>query len=150
MVINNPEFIERAEIIREKGTNRSKFFRGQVDKYTWVDLGSSYIPSDLLAAFLYGQLENMESITKKRAEIYNLYFEHLKPLADRGVLQLPMIPDNCASNFHMFYIVLEDLEKRSALIEHLKQKGILSVFHYVPLHLSPVGKKLGYKEGDLP
>lgn len=150
LVINNQEYAERAEIIRDKGTNRSQFLRGEADKYTWTDVGSSYLPSDLLAAFLYGQLEYMEQITNKRKKIFELYYEMLEPLAIRGLLTRPIIPDICESNYHMFYVLLQDAGKRTPLIEHLKRKGILSVFHYVPLHTSPMGKKLGYREGMLP
>ena len=150
IVINNEKFIERAEIIREKGTNRSKFFRGEVDKYTWVDIGSSYLPSDLLAAFLYAQLENMDEINKRRQEIFNYYYETLTPLATNGILRLPVVLPECEGNSHMFYIILKDEDTRNALIYHLKSKGILAVFHYVPLHLSPVSRSMGYKEGQLP
>jgi dTDP-4-amino-4,6-dideoxygalactose transaminase len=150
LVINDSELIERAEIIREKGTNRSKFFRGEVDKYTWVDFGSSFLPSDILAAFLYAQLENMQVITRKREQIFNLYHELLEPLADRGLIQRPRIPANCAPNYHMFYIVVEDHEIQQALLVHLKEKGILAVFHYVPLHTSPMGQQFDYRAGMLP
>ncbi len=150
LVINNKEFIERAEIIREKGTNRSKFFRGQVDKYTWVDMGSSYVPSDILAAFLYGQLENMEKINRQRKFIYKTYYELLLPLAEHGLLRLPVIPEGCDSNYHMFYLLLKDHDTRMSLIEHLKKQGILAVFHYVPLHTSPIGQTMGYSDGMLP
>ncbi len=150
IVINNDQFIERAEIIREKGTNRSKFFRGEVDKYTWVDIGSSYLPSDILAAFLYAQLENMETINIRRAEIFSNYLVALKPLADEGRLQLPFIAQGCRSNNHMFYILLNDENTRNGLMDYLKSKGILAVFHYLPLHLSPIGRSFGYYDGDLP
>jgi dTDP-4-amino-4,6-dideoxygalactose transaminase len=150
LLANNPRFVERAEIIREKGTNRAKFFRGQVDKYTWVDVGSSYIPSDLLAAFLFGQLEHMERITEKRKAIFGLYEALLAPLAGEGLIELPVVPDDCQSNYHMFYILLEDEKTRAALIEHLKKEGILAVFHYVPLHSSPMGRSLGGDAKPLP
>jgi dTDP-4-amino-4,6-dideoxygalactose transaminase len=150
LLANAPRFIERAEIIREKGTNRSKFFRGQVDKYTWVDIGSSYIPSDLLAAFLYGQLEHMDRITERRKKIFHLYQELLLPLAGEGLVALPVIPADCESNYHMFYVLLADGETRAGLIDHLKQKGILSVFHYIPLHSSPMGASLGGNRRKLP
>lgn len=150
IVINNKRFIERAEIIREKGTNRSKFFRGEVDKYTWVDIGSSYLPSDLLAAFLYAQLENMDKINKCRRDIFDYYYQALKPLANNGILRLPVVSPECECNSHMFYIILKDEKTRDALIDYLKSKGILSVFHYLPLHLSPVGRSMGYKDGQLP
>jgi len=150
LLTNAPRFVERAEIIREKGTNRSRFFRGEVDKYTWVDIGSSYLPSDILAAFLYAQLENMDLITTRRKAIYEDYLNGLRPLAERGVLTLPTIPDTCVSNYHMFYVLLQDQSSRMALIRHLKDRGILAVFHYVPLHTSPMGEQLGYKAGSLP
>lgn len=150
IVINNEKFIERAEIIREKGTNRSKFFRGEVDKYTWVDLGSSYLPSDLLAAFLYAQLENMEAINKRREELFNYYYRTLIPLANDGNFSLPYVSGECQTNSHLFYIILEDEDTRTALTDHLKSKGILAVFHYLPLHLSPVGRSMGYTSDRLP
>lgn len=150
IVLNNTKLIERAEIVREKGTNRSRFFRGEVDKYTWVDIGSSLLPSDILAAFLFAQLENMDLISERRAKIYKLYEEQLRPLADRGLITMPTIPPSCKSNYHMFYILLNSLDDRSRLIEHLKAHGILAVFHYIPLHSSPMGMALGYREGMLP
>jgi dTDP-4-amino-4,6-dideoxygalactose transaminase len=150
IVINHEKFIERAEIIREKGTNRSKFFRGEVDKYTWVDIGSSYLPSDLLAAFLYAQLEHMDKINKRRKEIFTYYYEALNPLSEKGLLQLPVITSECVGNHHMFYILLKDEGTRNSLMDHLKSEGILAIFHYLPLHLSPVGRSLGYQEGQLP
>ena len=150
LVINDEKFIERAEIIREKGTNRSKFFRGEVDKYTWVDIGSSYLPSDILAAFLFAQLENMEEITEKRKAIYKNYLSSFINLEKENFLELPFIPDNVTSNFHMFYVLLKSQEVRDALLRHLKQQHILSVFHYLPLHSSPMGQKLGYVDSNLP
>ena len=150
IVINNEKFIERADIIREKGTNRSKFIQGEVDKYTWVDIGSSYLPSDLLAAFLYAQLENMDSISKRRCELYKYYYKELIPLANDGKLRLPYISSECESNSHMFYIVLNDENARNALMDHLKCRGILAVFHYLPLHLSKIGRSIGYTDGQLP
>jgi dTDP-4-amino-4,6-dideoxygalactose transaminase len=150
LLINNKRYIERAEIVREKGTNRSKFFRGEVDKYTWVDVGSSYLPSDLLAAFLYAQLENMDKITRRRREIFNFYSRELSPLSRDGVMQLPAIPSNCLPNYHMFYIMLESRKVRDGLLDYLKSKGIHTVFHYIPLHLSPVGRSMGYRKGQLP
>jgi dTDP-4-amino-4,6-dideoxygalactose transaminase len=150
IVLNRTDLVERAEIVREKGTDRSRFFRGQVDKYTWVDIGSSLLPSDILAAFLYAQLENMDLITKKREGIYRFYEERLSPLAHRGLIRLPVIPPECESNYHMFYIVLNSLNERTQLIEHLKSQGILAVFHYVPLHSSPMGLAMGYRAGMLP
>jgi len=150
LVINDERYVQRAEIIREKGTNRSQFFRGEVDKYTWVDVGSSFLPSDLLAAFLYAQLENMETINRRRAAIYDYYLEALKPLEDAGRLKLPTGHPDCVGNNHLFYVILEDETTRNALMDHLKSHGILSVFHYLPLHLSPVGRKMGYEPGSLP
>jgi len=150
LIINDEKFIEKAEIIREKGTNRSQFFRGEIDKYTWVDIGSSYLPSDILAAFLYAQLENMTTITAKRHHIYTQYHSQLTGLADRGIIKLPYIPDDCTTNFHMFYILVESENTQKALLQHLKSQGIQAVFHYVPLHTSPIGLSLGYQPGMLP
>lgn len=150
IVLNNEKLIERAEIIREKGTNRSKFFRGEVDKYTWVDVGSSFLPSDLQAAFLYAQLENMEEITTRREHHFNYYYKALMPLVNRGKLKLPCVMSECESNSHLFYIILEDGKTRNDLMNYLKERGILAVFHYLSLHLSPVGKEMGYTEGQLP
>ncbi|WP_107839178.1 dTDP-4-amino-4,6-dideoxygalactose transaminase [Metasolibacillus meyeri] len=143
LLINEARFIERAEIIREKGTNRSKFFRGHVDKYGWVDIGSSYLPSEFNAAFLYGQLRNVTLINDDRLSSWNLYYESLKPLADNKVLELPTVSEFCGHNAHMFYIKVKNLEERSNLIEHLKTKEIGAVFHYIPLHSSEAGKKYG-------
>ena len=150
IVINSDDFIERAEIIREKGTNRSKFLRGEIDKYTWVDIGSSYLLSDILAAFLYAQLEGLEEIKKKRKKIFDFYYENLKKLEEAGKLRLPIIPSNCETNYHMFYVLLPSEEKRNSLMEKLRNAGIQAVFHYIPLHTSPMGAKFGYREGDLP
>lgn len=150
IVVNAAEFEARAEIVREKGTNRSQFLRGQVDKYSWVDIGSSYVPSDVLAAGLLAQLERMHQITARRRDIFARYSELLGPLADRGVVRLPVIPTHCATNFHMFYLLTRDIEERSELIEHLKRCGIVATFHYVPLHTSVVGKKFGSSPGSLP
>jgi dTDP-4-amino-4,6-dideoxygalactose transaminase len=147
---NNQNLARRAEIVREKGTNRSQFFRGEVDKYTWMDIGSSYIASDLLAAMLLAQLEAMEEITALRRRIYNRYSTGLAPLVRAGAIGVQSIPQHCASNFHMFYILVEDLPTRTRLIEYLKRQGIHAVFHYVPLHTSPVGKSMGYRAGMLP
>jgi len=147
---NNPDLARRAEIVREKGTNRSQFFRGEVDKYTWMDIGSSYIASDLLAAVLLAQLEAMEAITALRRRVYDRYSTGLAPLVDAGTIGVQSIPQHCASNFHMFYILVEDLPTRTRLIEHLKRDGIHAVFHYVPLHTSPVGGSMGYSAGMLP
>jgi dTDP-4-amino-4,6-dideoxygalactose transaminase len=150
IVLNDTKFIERAEIIREKGTNRSKFFRGEVDKYSWVDVGSSYLPSELLAAFLYAQLENMEQINARRKRIFELYKNELDVLETIGLMQLPTVPDECETNFHLFYIILENEKIRDDLISFLKSKNILAVFHYLPLHLSPMGRSMGYTDGQLP
>ena len=151
IVINNPKMIERAEIIREKGTNRSKFFRGEVDKYTWVDVGSSYLPSEIIAAFLFAQLEKAEEINQKRLEIWQRYFDGLKGLEEKEIVRLPIIPDNCKHNAHMFYILLQDEKTRNDLMDFLKkEKNILSVFHYVPLHSAPMGKKVSPQKKELP
>jgi dTDP-4-amino-4,6-dideoxygalactose transaminase len=149
LLINDPSIIERAEIIREKGTNRNQFFRGQVDKYTWVDIGSSYLPSDILAAFLYAQMENAEQIIAKRNLIFDLYREGLQPLADSGHIQLPAIMEHSRSNGHLFYILTGSLTERTALSEFLEKRGISVVFHYVPLHSSPAGRKYGRMSGSL-
>jgi len=150
LLINDPEYIERSEIIREKGTNRSRFFRGEVDKYTWVDIGSSYLPSDILAAFLYAQLEAREQIQNRRREIWEYYYAHLRGWAEEYGVRLPTIPAHCEQPYHMFYLLLPSLEHRQALIDHLKAQGILAVFHYLPLHLSEMGKRFGGKPGDCP
>lgn len=144
------ELIERAEIIREKGTNRSKFFRGEVDKYTWVDIGSSYLPSDMSAAFLYAQFKKLNEIKSLREKVYNYYYKSLRDLEDKGILRLPVIPEDCLGNYHMFYVLLNSEKERDYIMDRLKENGIWAVFHYVPLHMSPMGKQLGYKEGDLP
>ncbi|MCS6863230.1 MAG: dTDP-4-amino-4,6-dideoxygalactose transaminase [Abditibacteriales bacterium] len=150
LIINDPQFIERAEIIREKGTNRNRFFRGLVDKYTWVDIGSSYLPSDILAAFLYAQLEAWEQIQAKRRYIFEYYAEHLHDWARERHVRLPIVPEHCQQAYHMFYLLLPSLKQRQALIAHLKARGILSVFHYQPLHLSEMGLRFGGKPGDCP
>jgi dTDP-4-amino-4,6-dideoxygalactose transaminase len=150
LIINDPKFIERAEIIREKGTNRSRFFRGEIDKYSWVDLGSSYLPSDILAAFLFAQFEAHEKIQSRRCIVWNFYFSHLKDWAQKHRIRLPIVPQHCEQACHMFYILLSSPQERSALIEHLKRAGIYAVFHYLPLHLSEMGKKFGGKSGDYP
>lgn len=150
LLINDPQYIDRAEIIREKGTNRSHFYRGQVDKYTWVDLGSSYLPSDMLAAYLFAQLEVHEQIQAKRRQVWEYYHEQLQDWAQENGIRLPTVPAHCEQAYHMFYLLLPSLEKRQALIAHLKREGINAVFHYLPLHLSDVGRKLGGKEGDCP
>ncbi len=148
LLIRDAENIERAEIIREKGTNRSKFFRGQVDKYTWVDFGSSYLPSDINAAYLWAQLECAKEINNDRLKIWNVYYEALKPLADEGFIELPFVPDHCTHNAHMFYIKANDLEERSRLIKHMKENEISTVFHYIPLHSAPAGQRFGTFFGE--
>ncbi len=148
LLINDPRFIERAEIIREKGTNRSRFFRGQVDKYTWVDIGSSYLPSEILAAFLYGQLEQREKIQSHRRRVWETYHSGLEGWAASHDVRLPVIPEHCEQAYHMYYMLLPSLDARQKLIQHLKENGILSVFHYLPLHLSDMGQKFGGKPGD--
>lgn len=148
--LNRPELVERAEIIRDKGTNRRQFLRGQVDKYTWVDLGSSYVPSEICSAFLYAQLEMMDAINARRRAHYDFYNRHLGPLEADGFLRLPRIPRECESNSHLFWIILPDERTRNALMAHLSDNGITAIFHYVPLHSSPVGKTFGYNERDLP
>jgi dTDP-4-amino-4,6-dideoxygalactose transaminase len=150
LLINDARYIERAEIVREKGTNRSRFFRGQVDKYTWVDLGSSYLPSDILAAYLFAQLEAREHVLAQRKRVFEYYVEHLQDWAQANDVCLPIVPPYCEQSYHMFYMLLPSLEKRQQLIAHLKSKSILSVFHYLPLHLSPMGRKWGYQEGGCP
>ncbi|HJB35062.1 MAG TPA: dTDP-4-amino-4,6-dideoxygalactose transaminase [Candidatus Blautia merdipullorum] len=148
LLIKDPENIERAEIIREKGTNRSKFFRGQIDKYTWMDAGSSYLPSELNAAYLWAQLEVADTILDNRMRSWNMYFSSLKELEEKGYIQLPVIPKECTHNAHMFYIKTKDLEERQNLIAYLEAKGIKAVFHYIPLHLSPAGRKYGTFYGE--
>ena len=150
LCINAPEYIERAEIIRDKGANRRQFLRGQVDKYTWVDIGSSYVPSEICSAFLYGQLELMDSISARRRQAYEFYDRELAPLETAGLLRRAQIPGDCTSNSHLFWIVLNDTATRDALMAHLKAHGILAVFHYVPLHSSPMGKRYGYRGDELP
>jgi dTDP-4-amino-4,6-dideoxygalactose transaminase len=150
LVINDPSMEQRAEILREKGTNRSQFIRGQADKYTWMDVGSSYLPSDMLAAFLVGQIENMEKITRRRGEIFDLYAALLGPLATCGLIRIPVVPSHCSTNHHMFYIVTADIDERAALIDHLRAAGIHAVFHYVPLHSSPFARSLGVPQTNLP
>ena len=150
LAVNDETFIERAEIIREKGTNRSKFFRGEIDKYTWVDIGSSYLPSDLLAAFLYAQLEHMTQIDRRRRKIFDYYHQCLGDLADKDVLRLPIIPPECHAGSHLFYMILKDEITRNSLLKHLRSNGIWAVFHYLPLHLSRIGRSMGYSDGQLP
>jgi dTDP-4-amino-4,6-dideoxygalactose transaminase len=148
LLINDPRLVERAEIIREKGTNRSRFFRGQVDKYTWVDLGSSYLPSDMLAAYLFAQFEHRDDIQAKRANVWKRYDEHLADWAEEHRVQRPTVPAHCEQAYHMYYILLPSLDTRTRLISHLKSKGIQSVFHYLPLNQSDMGKHFG--GGDCP
>jgi len=150
LVVNDPRFVERAEIIRDKGTNRARFFRGEVDKYTWVDVGSSFLPSDILAAFLLAQLEAKDNIQAQRKEIWERYAEHLHGWARDRRVGLPTVPAGCEQTFHMFYVIMPSLVARTAMIEHLRELGILAVFHYQPLHLSTMGIARGGKEGDCP
>lgn len=150
ILINDPHLIDRAEILREKGTNRSRFFRGMVDKYTWVDVGSSYLPSDILAAILLAQLEKRKEIQEKRKQVWDTYYSNLITWADRFNIRLPVIPSDCEQSYHMFYILMPSLESRGMLMHYLKEEGIVSVFHYQPLHLSEMGRKFGGKEGDCP
>lgn len=150
LLVNDPSLAERAEIIREKGTNRSKFFRGQVDKYTWVDLGSSYLPGEIVAAFLAAQFEEADDITRRRLAIWDRYHAWAEPLERRGMLRRPVVPAHCTHNAHMYYLLLPSLDHRMAFIEGLKQRGIGAVFHYVPLHSSPAGLRYGRSAGDLP
>lgn len=148
IVINKPEYIDRAEIIREKGTNRQRFFRGQVDKYTWVDSGSSYLQSDLNAAYLWAQLERADEINENRLATWNYYFKELSQLSSSGAVELPTIPSGCKHNAHMFYIKTKNLEERSALIKFLKDHGVQATFHYIPLHSSPAGQRFGRFNGE--
>jgi dTDP-4-amino-4,6-dideoxygalactose transaminase len=148
LLINDPKYVDDAEILREKGTNRSRFFRGQVDKYTWIDVGSSYLPSDMLAAFLLAQLEERERIQSLRQRIWETYYKELGDWAEEKHVQLPFVPAYCEQPYHMFYLLFPDLERRQAAIAHLKEHGIHAVFHYLPLHLSPMGERYGGKVGD--
>jgi dTDP-4-amino-4,6-dideoxygalactose transaminase len=150
LLINDERYTERAEILREKGTNRSRFFRGQVDKYSWVDVGSSYLPSELLAAYLYAQLEAREQIQAARRQIWENYQERLEAWAAHHHIRLPVVPAECEQPYHMYYLLLPDLATRTALIQHLKSRGILAVFHYLPLHLSDMGQRYGGRPGDCP
>jgi len=150
LVLRDADLVGRAEILREKGTDRARFFRGEVDRYTWVDVGSSFISSDLLAAYLFGQLEHLDRITARRRAIHERYADLLAPLARAGHLELPAYPDHCAPSYHMFPVLVADAAVRADLIAHLGRQGILAVFHYVPLHLSPMGAALGYRPGDFP
>lgn len=150
LLVNNPAFAQRAEIIREKGTNRSQFFRGQVDKYTWVDVGSSYLPGEIIAAFLWAQMEEADAITRRRLAMWHTYHQWFEEAERAGRLRRPVVPGHCVHNAHMYYILLPDLVRRSAAIERLKALGVHSVFHYVPLHSSPAGLKYGRAAADLP
>jgi dTDP-4-amino-4,6-dideoxygalactose transaminase len=150
LLIREARFVERAEILREKGTDRSRFFRGQVDKYSWVDLGSSYLLSDVLAAVLWGQLERWQAIQARRRQLWEGYDRHLREWAERHGVRRPVVPSHCEQPWHSYYLLLPNLEARRALIEHLKQRGIHAVFHYLPLHLSVMGRKFGGQPGDCP
>lgn len=148
LLIRDKKDVEAAEIIREKGTNRSKFFRGQIDKYTWVNYGSSYLPSDMNAAYLYAQLEIADEINEARLACWNRYYEQLLPLKEAGKIELPTVPEGCVHNAHMFYIKARDLEQRTRFISYMKENGVLTVFHYIPLHTSPAGQKFGRFHGE--
>lgn len=148
LLISDEKYVEDAEIIREKGTNRSKFYRGQIDKYTWVNFGSSYLPSDMNAAYLYAQLEMAEEINNARLACWDRYYENLKPLAEAGYIELPVVPEGCVHNAHMFYIKAKDIEERTELIAFLKSREVHSVFHYIPLHSAPAGQKYARFHGE--
>lgn len=148
IVINDPRYIEKAEILREKGTNRAKFFRGQVDKYTWVDFGDSYLPSDINAAYLWAQLQKADEINNDRLNTWNTYYHAFKPLADAGKVDIPYIPKDCVHNAHMFYLKFKDLEQRTDFMTYMKENGVVCSFHYVPLHSAPAGLKFGRFYGD--
>lgn len=148
LVINNPEYNEKAEILREKGTNRAKFFRGQIDKYTWVDYGSSYLPSDLNAAYLYAQLEKAEEVNDNRLTSWNDYHDAFRELGKTGKLELPVIPEGCVHNAHMYYVKLRDLKQRTEFLSYMRENEIYSVFHYIPLHSSPAGMRFGIFHGE--
>jgi dTDP-4-amino-4,6-dideoxygalactose transaminase len=150
LLLNEPGLLDRAEIIREKGTNRSRFFRGEVDRYTWVDIGSSYLPSELLGAYLWAQLESAEAIQRRRHEIWDAYARELKAWACAAGVRLPVVPAHCAHPAHIFYLLMPTLERRTALIQHLRERQILAPFHYLPLHLSEVGRRYGGAEGQCP
>jgi dTDP-4-amino-4,6-dideoxygalactose transaminase len=150
LLINDPRLIARAEIVREKGTNRSQFFRGQVDKYTWVDVGSSFLPGEIVAAFLWAQLEEAGAITKRRLDLWRCYHDGFAPLEREGRLRRPIVPEACGFNAHMYYLLLRELDERTRFIDHMKQLGIQCVFHYVPLHSSPTGQRVGRVSGALP
>ena len=148
LVINRPEYNEKAEILREKGTNRSQFYRGQIDKYTWVDFGDSYLPSDMNAAYLWAQLQVADEINNARLRAWNVYYELLMPLREKGCIELPFIPEGCVHNAHMFYIKVKDIAERTKLIAYLKANGVGAVFHYIPLHSAPAGEKFGRFYGE--
>ena len=148
LIVNNPDLVESAEIVREKGTDRSRFLRGQIDKYTWLALGSSYLPSDMNAAYLYAQLEIADEINEARLACWNRYYEQLLPLKKAGKIDLPTVPEGCVHNAHMFYIKARDLEQRTRFISYMKENGVLTVFHYIPLHTSPAGQKFGRFHGE--
>lgn len=148
LLIRDAKYIEDAEIYREKGTNRSQYYRGQIDKYTWINAGSSYLPSELNAAYLWAQLQEADRINEKRLALWNRYDEQLRPLAEKGLIECPHIPDGCVHNAHMYYIKAKDIEERTALISYLAKYGILSVFHYIPLHTAPAGRKFGRFHGE--
>ncbi len=150
LCVNRPELLDRARVIRDKGTNRQQFMQGRVDKYTWVDVGGSYVPSEIVCAFLLGQLEEMETITRQRARIYGNYVQQLRPLEKKGLLRLPLVPQHCQSNSHLMYLLVQDRAQRDALLRHLASREILAVFHYVPLHTSPMGRQLGCDAIPLP
>ncbi len=150
LIVNDSRYTERAEVIWQKGTNRTRFLRGEVDKYTWIDVGSSFLPSDILAAFLYAQLEARDEIQSKRKRIWNFYYENLSALADRRKIGLPFVPKHCEQSYHMFYLLLPTRQERDALISHLKAHSILAVFHYLPLHLSDMGRSFGGVLGSCP
>jgi len=150
LVVNDPKYVDRAEILREKGTNRNQYFRGLVDKYTWVDFGSSYLPSDLLAAFLFAQLQAFEQIQQQRSRIWHLYDDGLRAGARNHGVRQPFTPPGHEHAYHMYYLIMPSLDSRQALIESLKQRGILAVFHYVPLHTSEMGMKFGGRKGQCP
>ncbi|EXI88304.1 MAG: UDP-4-amino-4-deoxy-L-arabinose--oxoglutarate aminotransferase [Candidatus Accumulibacter regalis] len=149
LLVNNTGFAERAEIIREKGTNRARFFRGQVDKYTWIDVGSSYLPSELVAAFLYAQMEEAETITRQRLATWNSYHQWFAEIENKGAVRRPVVPAHCSHNAHMYYLLLPGLEQRGTFIEELRKNGIQSVFHYVPLDRAPCGQRVGRVHGEL-
>ena len=148
LLIKDQDMIEKAEIVREKGTNRSKFFRGQIDKYTWIDAGSSYLPSELNAAYLWAQMEMAKDIYDDRMSSWNAYYEGLRDLRDKGVLEIPVVPESCVHNAHMFYIKVSDLEERTKMLDYLKEHDVNAVFHYIPLHTAPAGVKYGEFRGE--